>query len=93
MLGIYRSSFLVPSAHAQPLPNSKDSLEIEGFSSDNETDNAEAGEAAGDDEGGERSPSPSEDTQVKHPKGTRSAARKRPSSLLPASDRYVTSSF
>jgi len=38
---------------------------------------AEDGEAARDNEGGERSPSPSEDTWVKHPKGTRLVARKR----------------
>ena len=72
MPGIYRPSFLVPSAHAQPLPYSEDSLEIEGFSSDDETDNAKVGEAAGDgarNDGGERS-SPSRDTQADHPKGT-----------------------
>ena len=45
--GIFCPSHLVPSTHAQPLLDSEDSLEVEGFSSDNETDNAEAGEAAG----------------------------------------------
>ena len=49
MLGIFRPSYLVPSAHAQPLPSSEDSSKIEGFSSDDETADAEAGEAAGDD--------------------------------------------
>ena len=67
--GIYRPSFLVPSAHAQPLPNSEDSSEIEGFSSDDETNNVEAGDGARND-GGERSLSPSGDTQTDHPKGT-----------------------
>ena len=56
--GIYRPFFLVPSAHAQPLPYSEDSLEIEGFSSDSETYNAEAGEAAGDYNGGSAQPQP-----------------------------------
>ena len=41
--GIFRPSHLVPSAHAQPLLDSEDSSEIEGFSSDDKTDNAEAG--------------------------------------------------
>ena len=87
MPGIYHPSFLVPSAHAQPLPNSKDSLEIEGFSSDNETDNAEAGEAAGDNNSEEHSPSPSADTEADQPKGTRSVARKRRSSVQATSNR------
>jgi len=47
--GIFRPSYLVPSAHAELLPGSEDSSEIEGFSSDDETTNAEAGESAGDD--------------------------------------------
>ena len=71
--GIYRPSYLVPSAHAQPLPNFEDSSEIEGFSSDDETNNAEAGEAAGDgarNDGGERNLSSNGDTQTDHPKGT-----------------------
>ena len=54
------------------MPNSEDSSEIEGFSSDNETDNAEVGEAAGDgagNDGGVRS-SPSGGTQADQPKGT-----------------------
>ena len=81
--GIFRPSHLVPSAHAQPLLDSEDSSKIEGFSSDDETDNAEAGEAAGDsagDDGKEHSTSPSEDTQAGHSKGTRSVARKHRSS-------------
>ena len=88
--GVFRPSHLVPSAHAQPLADSEDSSEIEGFSSDNETDNAEAGETAGEaarDDGRGCSASPSEDTQVGHPKGTRSAARKRHSSSQAANDR------
>ena len=58
-MNVYRSSpplpstfcpsYLVPSAHTEPLPGSKDSSEIEGFSSDDETTNAETGESAGDD--------------------------------------------
>ena len=46
-------------------------------SSDSEFDRAEAGEAAGDGENGEYSPSPSEDTRVDHPKGSRTTTRKR----------------
>ena len=47
--GIFRPSHLVPSAHAKLLPDSEDFLEIEGFSSDDGTTDAEAGESAGDD--------------------------------------------
>ena len=68
--GIFRPSYLVSSAHTKPLPGSEDSSEIEGFSSDNETTNAETGESAGDD-GKEHSASPSEDTHAGHLKGTR----------------------
>jgi len=88
--GIFRPSYLVPSAHAQPLPSSEDSSEIEGFSSDDETVDAEAGEAAGDDSR-EHSTSPSEDTQTVHPKGTRSVAMKRHSSSQAANDGLVAS--
>jgi hypothetical protein len=88
--GIFRPSHLVPNTHAQPLPDFEDSLEVEGFSSDDETDNAEAGEAAGDD-GSEHSTSPNEDTQAGHPKGTRSVARKRRSSTQATSSRLVSS--
>ena len=84
--GIFRPSHLVPSAHAEPLPGSEDSSEIEDFSSDDETACAEAGERAEDD-GREHSASPSEDTQLGHPKGTRSVARKRRSSSQTTNDR------
>ena len=87
--GIYCPFFLVPSAHAQPLPKSEDSSEIEGFSSDDETDNAKVGEVAGDgagNDGGERS-SPSGDTQADHPKGTQSVVQKRRSSAQSTSNR------
>ena len=47
--GIFRPSYLVPSAHAKHLPDSEDSSEIKGFSSDDETTDAEAGESAEDD--------------------------------------------
>ena len=36
LLGIFHPSYLVPSAYAKPLPDSEDSSEIEGFSSDDE---------------------------------------------------------
>ena len=77
--GIFHASYLVPSAHAKPLLDSEDSSEIEGFSSDDETTDAEAGESAGDD-GRAHSPSRSEDTRTGHPTGTRSTVRKRNSS-------------
>ena len=48
--GIFPPSYLVPSAHAKPLPDSEDSSEIEGFSSYDGTTDAEAGESAGDDD-------------------------------------------
>ena len=76
--GIFPPSYLVPSAHAKPLPDSEDSSEIEGFSYDETTD-AEAGELAGDD-GRAHSPSRSEDTHAGHPTSTRSTVRKRSSS-------------
>ena len=44
--GIFRPSHLVPSAYVLV---SEDSSEIEGFSSDDETANAEATESGGDD--------------------------------------------
>ena len=84
--GIFRPSYLVLSAHAEPLPSSEDSSEIEGFSSDDETTDAEAGESAGDD-GRAHSPSPSKDTHAGHPKGTRSIVRKRSSSSQDTSHR------
>ena len=48
--GIFCPSYLVPSAHAKLLPDSEDFSEIEGFSSDDETTDAEAGESARDDD-------------------------------------------
>ena len=86
LLGIFRPSYLVPSAHAEPLPSSEDSSKIEDFSSDDKTADAEAREKT-DDDGRERSASPSEDTQSGHPKGTRSVARKRRSSSQTTNDR------
>ena len=83
---IFRPSHLIPSAYAKLVPDSEDSSEIEGFSSDDETADAEAGETAGDD-GREHSASPSEDTQSGHPKGTRSIARKHHSSSQTTNDR------
>ena len=89
---IFRPSYLVSSAHAEPLPNSEDSLEIEGFSSDDETTDAEAGESAGNDDRA-HSPSRSEDTRAGHPTGTRSTVWKRSSSSQTTSNRQVTSSL
>ena len=84
--GIFRPSYLVPSAHAEPLPGSEDSSEIEGFSSDDETTDAEVGESAkGDDRA--HSPSRSEDTRAGHPTSTRSTVRKRSSSSQTTSNR------
>ena len=84
--GIFCSSYLVPSAHAKLLPGSEDSSKIEGFSSDDETTNVEAGESVGDD-GRTHSASPSEDTHAGHSKGTRSTVRKHSSSSQATSDR------
>ena len=84
--GIFRPSHLVLSAHAKLLPDSEDSSEIKGFSSDDETTDAEAGESAGDD-GRAHSPSPSKDTHAGHPKGTHSIVRKRSSSSQATSNR------
>ena len=89
--GIYCPSYLVPSAHAQPLPNFEDSSEIEGFSSDDETDNAEAKEVAGGDNGEEDSPSPNMSAQADQSKGTRTVARKRRSSAQSTSNRSMAS--
>ena len=84
--GIFHPSYLVLSAHAELLPGSKDSSEIEGFSSDDETTDAKARESAGDD-GRAHSASPSEDTHDGHPKGTRSIVWKRSSSSQATSNR------
>jgi len=48
---------------------------------------ADDGKAASEDEGGERSPSPSAGARLNHPKGARSVARKRPSSAGTTSNR------
>ena len=84
--GIFRPSYLVPSAHAEPLPGFEDSSEIEGFSSDDGTTDVEAGESARDDDRA-HSPSRSEDTHAGHPRSTRSTVRKRSSSSQTTSDR------
>ena len=77
--GIFRPSHLFLSAHAKLFPDSEDSSEIEGFSSDDEITDAEAGESAMDDDRA-HSPSRSEDTRAGHPRSTRSTMRKRSSS-------------
>ena len=91
--GIFCPFHLLPSAHAPPKPDPEESFSMESYidSSDSEFGRAEAGEAAGDEEGGERSPNPSEGTRGDHPKGTRSVARKRRSASQSAVDRYVLS--
>lgn len=86
MPGIFRPSHLIPSAYNKLVPDSEDSSEIEGFSSDDETTNAEATKSAGDDDRA-HNPSQSEDTHVGHPKSTRSTVRKRSSSSQTTSDR------
>ena len=84
--GIFCPCYLVPSAHAKPLPDSEVSSEIEGFSSDDETTGAEAGESAGDDDRA-HSPNRSEDTRAGCPTGTHSTVRKRSSSSQTTSNR------
>ena len=84
--GIFRQSHLVPSAYAKLVLDSVDSSEIEGFSSDDEITDAEAGESAMDDDRAHR-PSRSEDTRAGHPRSTRSTMRKRSSSLQATSNR------
>ena len=84
--GIFRPSYLVSSAHAEPLPDSKDSLEIEGFSSGDETTDAEVGESAGDDDRA-HSPNRSKDSRAGCPTGTCSTMRKRSSSSQTTSNR------
>ena len=80
--GIYGPFFFLPSAHAPPLPDSEDSSGIRGFNSNDENNDAEAGETAGEEESRGHSPSPSDTTVADHPKVTRSAARKRRASSL-----------
>ena len=84
--GIFRPYHLIPSAYAKLVSDSEDSSEIEGFSSDDETENAEAAELGGDDDRID-SPNWSEDTRSGHPTGTRSTVRKRSSSSQTTSNR------
>ena len=84
--GIFRPSYLVPSAHAKHLPDSEDSSEIKGFSSDDETTDVEAEESARDDDKA-HSPSRSEDTRAGLPTDTRSTVRKRSSFSQTTSNR------
>ena len=76
---IFCPSHLILSAYAKLVPDSEDSSEIEGFSSNDETANVEAAESAGDDDRA-HSPSRSEDTHAGHLTSTRSTVRKRSSS-------------
>ena len=84
--GIFRPSHLIPSAYAKLVPDSEDSSEIEGFSSDVETENVETAESNGDDDRTD-SPNQSEDTRSGHPTGTRSTVRKQSSSSQTTSNR------
>ena len=86
MPSIFRPSHLIPSAYDKLVPDSKNSSEIEGFSSDDETANAEAAESAGDDDRAHH-PNRNEDTHAGHPTSTRSTVRKRSSSLQATSNR------
>ena len=86
MPGKFHPSHLVPSAFNQFVPDSEDSSEIEGFSSDEELTNAEAGESAMDDDRA-HSPSRSDDTHAGHPMSTPSTVRKRNSSSQATSNR------
>ena len=88
--GIFRLSHLVPSAYNKLVPNSEDSSEIEGFSSDDETTNAEAAESAGDDDRA-HSPSRGGGTHAGHPTSSHSAARKRSGSPQTTINKYVAS--
>ena len=84
--GIFCLSHLVPSAYNKLVPNSEDSSEIEGFSSDDETTNAEAAESARNDDR-VHSPSRSKNTHAGHPSSTHSTVRKRSSSTQTTSNR------
>ena len=88
--GIFCPPHLLPSAYNPFVPDSEDSSEIEGFSSDDETANAEAAELSRDEDKA-NSPSRSEGTHASHPTSTRSAARKRSSSSETTNNRYVAS--
>ena len=83
---LHRPSHLVSSAYNKLVPDFEDSSEIKGFSSDDETTNAEPAESAGDDDRA-HSPSRSEDTHAGHPRSTRSTVRKRSSSSHTTSNR------
>ena len=87
--GIFCPFHLLPSAHAPPKSDPEESLSMESYiySSDSEFGHAEAGGLAREDESGERSPSPSDSARADHPKGLRSAARKRGASSQPSDDR------
>ena len=87
--GIFRPFHLLPSAHAPPKPDPEESLSMESYidSSDSEFGRAKAGGSAGKEESRERSPSPSEGARADHPKGLRSAARKRRASSQPGETR------
>ena len=74
LLGIFRPSHLVLSAYDKLVPDSEDFSEVEGFSSDDETANAEAAESAGDDDRA-HSPIRSEHTHAGHPTSTGSTVR------------------
>ena len=88
--GIFRPSHLAPSAYNQFVPDSEDSSEIEGFSSDDEAANAEAAESARD-EDRVNSPSRSGGTHAGHPTSSHSAARKRSGSPQTTNNKYVAS--
>ena len=65
MAGITRPSHLLPSAHARPKPCIGDLSILDDYvdsSSNSETGHADAGGATGGEGGGDRSPSPAEDT-------------------------------
>ena len=88
--GIFCPSHLVSNAYNQFVPDSEDSSEIKGFSSDDEVADAEAAESVRDDKRA-NSPSRREGTHAGHPTNTRSAARKRSSSSQTTNNRYVAS--
>ena len=88
--GIFHPSHLVPSAYNQFVPDSEDSSEIEGFSSDDEAANAEAAELARDEDRA-NSQSRSGGTHAGHPTSTRSAARNRSGSPQTTNNKYVAS--
>ena len=82
---ITRPSHLLPSAHTRPKPRTGDLPILDNYvdSSDSELDRVEAGGSAEGGDGGDRSPSPSEDATAGHPKAPRTTARKRRASSQP----------